>query len=160
MEIPRLGVQTELQLPAYTTTRDWTCILMDTSWIRFCWAMIGTPDLSIFDLKMMWKQHTHSVEIVLWILNFDLFPALQCVVRGSLVRLGSKELQLPVSPAITRVNSKYTEEHPRPRCQVCFPFSAQYPVSYRRSSTLYSRIDVVLDDFATAEGSCQYSEHI
>jgi len=23
--------------------RDWTCILMDTSQIRFCWAMMGTP---------------------------------------------------------------------------------------------------------------------
>ena len=71
MEVPRLGVQSELQLPAYTTTtaapdpsrvcdlhhssqqhqilnplseaRDWTCIPMDTSQIRFLWAMMETP---------------------------------------------------------------------------------------------------------------------
>ena len=63
MEVPRLGVKLELQLPAYVTAtetqdqghicdlhhssqqcqipdtlskaRDWTCILMDTSRIRF-----------------------------------------------------------------------------------------------------------------------------
>ena len=70
MEVPRLGVKLELQLLAYTTTtatqhlncvcdlnhsswqcwilnplskiRDWTCILMDTSQIRFFWAMAET----------------------------------------------------------------------------------------------------------------------
>ena len=64
MEVPRLGVESELQLPAYTTaratsdpshvsdvhhssrqrqildppseTRDRTCVLMDASQIRFC----------------------------------------------------------------------------------------------------------------------------
>ena len=67
----RLGVKSELQLPAYTTatampdlshvcdlhhsswqcwilnplsgTRDRTHILMDTSWIRYCRALMGTP---------------------------------------------------------------------------------------------------------------------
>ena len=24
--------------------RDWTCTLMDTSWVRYCWATRGTPD--------------------------------------------------------------------------------------------------------------------
>ena len=71
MEVPRPGVKSELQLPAYTTaiarphpnsicdlhhssrqcqilnwlnkSRDWTCILMDTSWIHFCLATTGTP---------------------------------------------------------------------------------------------------------------------
>ena len=65
MEVPRLGAELELQLPTYTTgtgtpdpsrifdlhhssrqcqilnplnkTRDWTCILMDTtSWVHYC----------------------------------------------------------------------------------------------------------------------------
>ena len=71
MEVPRLGVESELQLWAYTTatatsdpscicdlhnssqqrriinplseSRDQTCILMDTSWIRFCCTTMGTP---------------------------------------------------------------------------------------------------------------------
>ena len=69
MEVPRLGVELELQLPAYTIatatwhlrclcdlhhsswqlwipdplSEDWTCILMDTSWICFHCATVGTP---------------------------------------------------------------------------------------------------------------------
>ena len=68
MEIPRLGIKLELQLPVYTTAmpdpsclcdlyhsswqcwifnplskaRDVTCILMDTSWIHYHWAIMGT----------------------------------------------------------------------------------------------------------------------
>ena len=76
MEVPRLGLESELQLPACTIatamqdpsrichlhhssqecripnplakTRDWTCILMDTSWIHFCCSTMGTPDGSYF----------------------------------------------------------------------------------------------------------------
>ena len=72
MEVPRLGVELELYLPADATAtatpdpnricnlycssrqhqilnplseaRDRTCILMDTSQIRFCWTMMGTPE--------------------------------------------------------------------------------------------------------------------
>ena len=67
IEVPRLGVESELQLPPYTTAaavqdpnlhpsswqrrilnslseaRDRTCNLMVSSWIRFCFAMTGTP---------------------------------------------------------------------------------------------------------------------
>ena len=71
MEVPRLEVQQELQLPAYATAtatpdlshicklyhssrhcripdppseaRDQTHILIDTSWIHFCCATMGTP---------------------------------------------------------------------------------------------------------------------
>ena len=71
MEVPRLGADSELQLPAYTTAtatpdpsrdcnlhyssrqsqilnllreaRDWTRILMGTSQICYRWATIGTP---------------------------------------------------------------------------------------------------------------------
>ena len=79
MEIPRLGVESELYPPAYTTatstpnpscvwdhhsswqcqilnplieTRDWTCILVHVHQIRFHWAMTGT--LRILFLK--WKN--------------------------------------------------------------------------------------------------------
>ena len=77
MEILRPGV--ELQLPAYTTAiatwdpshvcdlhhsswqcrilnplskaRNWTCVLMDTSWVCFCWAMTGTLLLLFLTFK-------------------------------------------------------------------------------------------------------------
>ena len=75
MEVPGLGVESELQLPAYTTAtamqdpnlvcdlhhswqkhwisnpvskaRDQTCILMDTSSIHFRWATTGIPKLDL-----------------------------------------------------------------------------------------------------------------
>ena len=76
MEVPRLGVQSELQLLTYTVVtamwdlshichlhhnswqprvpnllskaRDQTCILVDTSWICFCCATMGTPAYTNF----------------------------------------------------------------------------------------------------------------
>ena len=73
MEVPRLGVKQELQLPAYTTAtatqdpshicylhlsswqswilnprreaRDQTHVFMGTSWVLYCWATTGTPIL-------------------------------------------------------------------------------------------------------------------
>ena len=79
MEIPKLGVRSELKPPAYATAiatatpdlscicdlcyslqqhqiviplskaRDQTLILMDTSWAPYCWATVGTIDVLIFD---------------------------------------------------------------------------------------------------------------
>ena len=74
MEVPRLGEEAELQLPAYATAiatqdpshvcdlphssqkgripdllseaRDQTHILMDCSWVHYCWAKMGTPSKS------------------------------------------------------------------------------------------------------------------
>ena len=71
MEVPRLGTESEVQLPAYTTAiatpdlscvcglyhssqqgqilnpqsgvRDQTHVLMDTSWVHYYWATTGTP---------------------------------------------------------------------------------------------------------------------
>ena len=73
MHVPKLGVESELKLPAYTTAtapwdpgcvcslchssrqcqilnplsgaRDQTCILMDTSWVHYRWATVGPPSL-------------------------------------------------------------------------------------------------------------------
>ena len=82
MEVPRLGVKSELQLLAYTRAtatrdlswicdlhhsqilnplreaRDWTCILMGTSQIHFHWAMMGTPEtflkITFLKNKCLW----------------------------------------------------------------------------------------------------------
>ena len=80
MEVPRLEVELELQLPAHATAtqdpslvcdlhhssqqcwifnllsevRDRTCILMDTSRVHFCWATAGTPAKSYFRINR-WK---------------------------------------------------------------------------------------------------------
>ena len=69
MEVLQLGVESQLQLPAYATAtpdlslaldlhhsswqcqilnpmseaRDRTCILMDTNWVHYHWATTGTP---------------------------------------------------------------------------------------------------------------------
>ena len=75
MKVPRLGVESELQLPAYTTatakqdpslicdlhhsswqhwilnllskTRDQACILMDTSRVHYHWPTTGTPRIRV-----------------------------------------------------------------------------------------------------------------
>ena len=81
MEVPRLGVQSELQPPAYSTAtatwdlsricdlhhsswqhqilnplsevRERTCVLMDTSQIRFHCATMGTPRIGDFNIKLL-----------------------------------------------------------------------------------------------------------
>ena len=86
MKVSRLGV--ESQLPAYTTAtvtwypskvwdlhhsswqqlqiintlseaRDWTCVLMDTSWVRYCWAM---TELLFFSFN-----NRHGKVCALWV---------------------------------------------------------------------------------------------
>ena len=77
MEVPRLGVKSELQLLVYATAtatpdlshvrdlhhsspqrqilnplskaRDWTRILMDTSWVHFCCTTRELPDITSLD---------------------------------------------------------------------------------------------------------------
>ena len=79
MKVPRLGVELELQLPAYTTAEQLgvhavsvtytvahsnarsfnplsevgaqTCVFMDTSWIRFCCTTTGTPMTEFFKIN-------------------------------------------------------------------------------------------------------------
>ena len=84
MEVPRLGDESELQLLACTTTiamrdpsqvcdlhhssrqcwifnplseaRDWTHVLMDTSWVCYRWAMTGTPKWDFYaEFKMTYN---------------------------------------------------------------------------------------------------------
>ena len=97
MEVPRLGVESELQLPAYTTaiatqdpshlcdlhhssqqrrilnplskTRDWTCILMDTSQVHYRWATTETPNFMKFkpkDFKWRYSVWTYTTATATW----------------------------------------------------------------------------------------------
>ena len=82
MELPRLGVKSELHLPAYTTAtatsdpscgcdlhhsswqcrilnplseaRDWTCILMVTSWVCYHWTTNGNSNLGFLAKLSSW----------------------------------------------------------------------------------------------------------
>ena len=84
MEVPRLGVKSELQLPAYTTatatrgpsrvcnlyhssrqcqilnplgeSRDRTRILMDTSWAPYRWVTMGTS-INYFFMTGIWEKY-------------------------------------------------------------------------------------------------------
>ena len=87
MEVPRLGVESELQLPAYTTataTWDPSCVcnlhlslqqrrilnplseareqsrvLMDSSQIHFCWATMATPSSFLNEFLFRWFECPH-----------------------------------------------------------------------------------------------------
>ena len=79
MEVPKLGVKSELKLPAYATAaatphpsctcnlhlssqqrwilnalskpRDQTCVLKDTSWVHYCWPTVGTPNYYYLEIR-------------------------------------------------------------------------------------------------------------
>ena len=100
MEVPRLGVKLEIQLSAYATTtatrylscvwnlrhgsrkhqilnplikaRDRTHILMDTSWIHFCWAMMGTPLDWVFIHKYKSRDRKGIINSVILVNKLDL----------------------------------------------------------------------------------------
>ena len=97
MEIPRLGVKSELQLPAYTiatTTADPSCVcnlhhssqqcwmlnplskardsahvLMDTSWVHCLWATTGTLAFLYYDI-LFWNYFIILVDRILLWMNF------------------------------------------------------------------------------------------
>ena len=106
MEVPRLGVESELQPPAYTTAttrpdlscvwdlhhswgehwilhpltkiRDRTHILVDTSQVHFCWAMMGSPTVISFKGKIMqcvtWEGSFNGETGNPWVLLIFYFP--------------------------------------------------------------------------------------
>ena len=88
MEVPRLGVESELQLPAYTTAtamldpshacdlqrsswqlrildplskaRDRTCVLIDPRRVHYCWATVGTLQVTNFEKDYLYHMFIHS----------------------------------------------------------------------------------------------------
>ena len=113
MEVPRLGVESEMQ-PSYTTVsampdpslvwdlyhssqqcqihnplrkaRDWTRILMDTNWVCYHWATTGTP--RIFFFLIAWKFHIDSLIFFMnqtWLRHLIL-PIIMCPLPPSLFK--------------------------------------------------------------------------
>ena len=102
MEVPKLGIKSELQLLAYTTVTamqdpslvcnlhhsSWQCpilnplrkardpirILMDTSWVHYHWAMMGTPSLR-FQSNIFIKKEK-LLFLIHWLLLLYLKPGL------------------------------------------------------------------------------------
>ena len=99
MEVPRLGVESDLQLPAYTTStatsdpscvydlqhssqqprilnqlseaRDQTHIHMDTNWVCYCWATRGAPSCQTLNSSTFWVRMPDSRSV--WITH-DMSP--------------------------------------------------------------------------------------
>ena len=119
MEVPRLGVGSELQVLTYHShsntrskphlhptphswqcqilnllsgARDWTRILMDTSLVRYCWATMGT-------LKLLFKRNVGVLlqysRLRIWHCHCSNLG--HCCSRGSIPGLGT----------FTGVNKKY-----------------------------------------------------
>ena len=102
LEIPRLGVELELQLFIYITptampdrshvcnlhhslwqcwipnplrkVRDWTCIFIDSSWFVYHWATMGTLILGLLYIILYFLTFTD----VLHILSVKLPPSITC----------------------------------------------------------------------------------
>ena len=81
MEVPKLGVESELQLLAYTTAtampdprqlgeaRDPTSNLMDTSRFRTRWATMGTPKENLLEegiFKLRLKRQERFSQAIVW----------------------------------------------------------------------------------------------
>ena len=108
MEVPGLGVESKLQLPSHATAtamrdlsricdlhhssqkcqitnplreaRDQTCILVDTNWICFCWAPMGTPTVIFSFCPHMVEGRELSAVCLSVCLSFFLFfaPLVAC----------------------------------------------------------------------------------
>ena len=135
MEVPRLGVEGELQLPAYTTAtatphlshicnlrwnsqqcqilnplsraRDQTCILMDPSLVHYHWAMTGTPIVCVLNKTSdRWRQ-----KIWWWTVSKYCFPDAGMDIfypRGEM-----RKVRVPDELGLKRWHSVLTLEEPK-----------------------------------------------
>ena len=133
MEVPRLGVKSELQLPTYATAtaighlshvhslhhsswhcqilnplskvRDWTHILMDTSWVCYCWGTTRTPVFTVFKIFSVWPSSLSCAVNILLPCEFSI-PASSSTPTFSWPLLSSVELtclDLQTSPPAQRL---------------------------------------------------------
>ena len=120
MEIPRLRVELELQLPAYTTdtamrdpscdlhhsswqhqilnplskARDQTCIFMNTSQVRYCWATTGTPKIILHCLPPFLLLYSHEIT-----------KSILVTTCSKSISLQSKKVNKEVSPQVIKAIS-------------------------------------------------------
>ena len=120
MEVPRWGVESELQLPAYTTARatrnlrrvcdlypslrkrqilnrvskarDWTHILMDINWIHYHWATMGTPcfDFSVEKWVALFIER-YNGNVLSTVLRCEKCPCLNVITLVPLDRWFGRE---------------------------------------------------------------------
>ena len=125
MEVPRLGVESELQLPAYTTVtpdlsricdvhhssqqhqilnplskaRDGTHLLMDTSWVCYCWSHNGNSlkkflSRKIRDSQKLQKEKKKRETKFFEVDRIFYFFSPQIDVLHSLVQYPNKEMDI------------------------------------------------------------------
>ena len=122
MEVPRPGVKLELQLLAYTTAtetqdlshncdlhhslwlcwipnplseaRDWTCVLMDTSWIHFHYATRETP----CSHSLISSYELHRCPCLYWLQSEE--PKASLRISNSYTQLPSWHLHVDTSKAL------------------------------------------------------------
>ena len=131
-EVPRLGIQTELQLPAYTTAtampdpsrvcdlhysswqcrilnllseaRDRTCNLMVPSRIHFCFAMTGTPKNGLSRKTGKWIKNCLG-HFFFWKKNFFVQQQNTMSIIFDLHRKILKKVNLQISEGLHHFSS-------------------------------------------------------
>lgn len=105
--------------------------------IMYRWS--PTYNGSTYNFFTLWwcRSYTHSVETMLWILNFELFPFPQASegLHNTLLLMVAASCSFQVIRALSRV--KYTDTHSVPIRQFWFSLPVQYSVNYVRYPTLY-----------------------
>ena len=47
--------------------RDWTCVLMDTSWVCYCWTMMGIPQIAVLMGEVLSCLLFHYYKSTAWL---------------------------------------------------------------------------------------------
>ena len=136
MQVPRLGVKSELQLLAYATAtampdqslncdlyrsslqwqilnplneaREQTCVLMDASWVHFHWAMAGTAQY--FFLKHFPLQRKNCKGDALCLLNPPRLVKMFSALNINLTLSSSKLFTTKRSLHLLRIHSSNVQK--------------------------------------------------